>query len=97
MKLGITQRIALLRTEAVKHRHDDQRSYCHPAQYSPLIPPELGRSIIGWVEVTLGFYRVENWCLNKMRVYRYTPSASEILRVSYAFPTPSHRPAGIPD
>ncbi|WZZ08539.1 hypothetical protein YC2023_094460 [Brassica napus] len=46
----ITTRIALLRTEAVKHRHDDQRSYCHPAQYSPLIPPELGRSIIGWVE-----------------------------------------------
>lgn len=39
MKLGITQRIALLRTKAVKHRHDDQRSYRHPSQYKPLITP----------------------------------------------------------
>ncbi|KAF2588744.1 hypothetical protein F2Q70_00038758 [Brassica cretica] len=32
-------RIALLRTKVVKHRHDDQRSYRHPSQYSPLITP----------------------------------------------------------
>ncbi|WZZ78557.1 hypothetical protein YC2023_099129 [Brassica napus] len=45
----ITTRIALLRTKAVKHRHDDQRSYRHPSQYKPLITPWLGRSVIGWV------------------------------------------------
>lgn len=88
MKLGITQRIALLLTEVVKHRHDDQRSYRHPAQYSPLITPELGRSIIGWVEVALGFCRVENWCLNKCESIGIHPQHPKSLESH----TPSPRP-----